>query len=242
MGTPTVAPEPHHRVSGEPDVILQKLLGPTALEWREALEELGVDVKDPKLHIPETSDARLLRVNLDTDKELEAILIYTDNRPATHALILKKEKDGWWQVGDFHYWWHWNSEQAEHLIELREIVWPGRKDVIVRRVNGGSGATATDLSIYRMYGGRLYRVFETNENNENMATAEHSDLSYYDADSAEQPSIVVHRIKPRLSAETATRPKQSGCTGYAWNASKFAFVEDKAATTKFCAGSEGVKK
>jgi hypothetical protein len=36
------------------------------------------------------------------------------------ALVFDQQKDGWMQVGRFDYWWHWDGNQAEKLIELRE--------------------------------------------------------------------------------------------------------------------------
>jgi hypothetical protein len=39
----------------------------------------------------------------------------------------------------------------------------GRKDIIVRERNGGTGVATTQLSIYRLHNGRLYRVFDTAE-------------------------------------------------------------------------------
>ena len=35
----------------------------------------------------------------------------------------------------------------------------GRKEIIVRGMGGGSGLQETDLSIYRMANGALYRIF-----------------------------------------------------------------------------------
>src|SRR5207244_1152175 len=120
-------------------------------------------------------------------------------RRLTTALVFDKSKDGWWQVGAFDYSWHWNSHTAERLIGLREFVSSRRKDLVVRQESGGTGVVRTDLAVYRMHNGALYRVFNINESWEYDAIGqpgvsvylEKHGVSFYDEDTAGRPSIMV---------------------------------------------------
>ena len=158
--TPVSKPEARHRVLASPATIFNNLLNPSTR--RLAYQQLGANPNDfdPSEHV---DDVRLLMVNLDDDEELEAILIYTIRMHVTRAIVLDKGSDGWWQIGEFDAWWHWTPKYAEQLISLEEIVWPGRKDIVVRVTSGGTDVVRTDLSVYRVYRGKLYRVFTVAE-------------------------------------------------------------------------------
>jgi hypothetical protein len=157
---PVSKPEPRHRAATSPLTIFTNLVSKTTETQRFALRQLGVRSGLDSLSV---DDVRLELSNLDTDNDFEAILIYTIGRRLTSAAVFDKFRDAWWQVGAFDYSWHWNSETAERLIGLREIVWPRRKDLVVRQESGGTGVVRTDLAVYRMYNGVLFRVFNINE-------------------------------------------------------------------------------
>ena len=88
--------------------------------------------------------------------------------------------------------------QAERLIELREIVWYGRKDIIVREQAGGTGVAETTLSIYRMYEGRLYRIFRMIEDRYDApiggsgTITQHRQIEFPELDPATGKFLVVH--------------------------------------------------
>jgi hypothetical protein len=232
-GTPTVAAEPHNRSIADPNTIFHNLLSPSEHGRQLALQQLSVGATEFEGHAPEVTDARLIWTNLDKNHELEAVVMYTDSRRATHAFVFAKQQNEWWQIGNFHYRWHWNSESAEHFVEFREIVWPGRKDLIVREASGGTDVVQTELRIYRMYGGLLYRVFTILEEKDVNAYLESNRLSYYDSDAAEPPSIVVRHVKIAHHADDAEGPADvATCSGYAWDAGKFAFLPSKTIRSK----------
>ncbi|MFN7919926.1 MAG: hypothetical protein U0Q16_07505 [Bryobacteraceae bacterium] len=117
-GTPLVKPEPRFRIDSDPRQIFQKLISPAEAERKAAARSLRWETAET----PVPFDARLLLVNLDSDDEQEVIFILSASPAATVALVLDHQREGWWQVGKFDYWWHWDSDQAERLIELRETV------------------------------------------------------------------------------------------------------------------------
>jgi hypothetical protein len=238
---PVSKPEPRHRVAGSPLTIFTNLSSAAAETRRLAYRQLGIDSSLESLDV---DDVRLEMLNLDTDDDLEAILVYTIGRRLTTAVVFDKSKDGWWQVGAFDYSWHWNSDTAERLIGLREIVWPRRKDLIVRQESGGTGVMRTDLAVYRMYNGALYRVFDINESWEYDALGQQNvsaylekhDVTFYDEDAAGHPSIMVRYTKTAYPTDTSAKPKieDLGCVAYGWDAAKFVFQPDTALTAKLC--------
>ena len=147
---PATKAEPRKKLNSDPVTVFQNLLGPSKDSRRVAYQALGWSKEAIDEALP-ADDARLYAVNLDADAELEYVLIVSAGPATTVAYVFDQDSQGWWQVGMFDYWWHWNADQAERLIELREIVWYGRKDIVVREQNGGTGVAETDLSIYRIY-------------------------------------------------------------------------------------------
>jgi hypothetical protein len=241
LANPVSKPEPRHRISASPLAIFTNLSSEGAEARCLAYRQLGIDSSLDSLHV---DDLRLEMVNLDADDEDEAILVYTIGRRLTTAAVFDKAKDGWWQVGAFDYSWHWKSDTAERLIGLKEIVRRQRKDLVVRQESGGTGVVKTDLAVYRMYNGALYRVFNINEfwyydaigQQDISAYLERHDVTFYDEDAAGRPSIVVRHTKTASLSVTSTKPKTEAlsCVGYAWDAPKFAFLPDDVITTKLC--------
>lgn len=154
-------------------------------------------------------------------------------------MVFQGKGQEWWVIGDFKYWWHWDPNEAEQFIELREIVWYGRKEIMVRDHEGGSGMAETTLSIYRMQDERLYRVFRTLEDgsysNGGTSEYEHRTLEYPEH-GLEAPAFLVARYVKRTEPAEGGRPVRvmRKCSVFRWDAAGFAFVGDKAATPKLC--------
>jgi hypothetical protein len=235
-------PGARRRITSDPLTIFRELLSPSEEERRRAYHAIRWDVDD------ETSppvDARLYATNLDADPDLEYILIVRGEFDQSAAYVFDRQQDGWWEVGQFSCWWHCFADQAERLIELREIVWYGRKDIIVREQGGGTGLTETTLSIYRLYEGRLYRVFQTTEDRDEGvigggSITQHRRIEFPESDPNEPKFLVVHYDKETESdaGEGKKRAETHSCTTYRWDAVKFTFVADKAAVDKLCTPRE----
>jgi hypothetical protein len=157
---PIAKPEARRRISLDPLTLFRNLLSTSTDDRRSAYRALRWD-QDDEASPP--TDVRLDATNLDADRDLEYVLIVRGSVDNSAAFIFDKDSEGWWEIGQFYCSWHCLADQAERLIELREIVWYGRKDIIVREQAGGTGVEETTLSIYRMYEGRLYRIFQTME-------------------------------------------------------------------------------
>lgn len=241
QASPRSEPERRHRVPESPMTIFTNLSSKATERRRLAYRQLGIDSSLESLDV---DDVRLEMVNLDADDDAEAILIYTIGRRLTSAVVFDRSKDGWWQVGAFDYSWAWNSDSAERLIGLKEIVWPRRKDLVVQQQSGGTGVMRTDVAVYRMYNGALYRVFNTTESWEYDAVGqprisaylEKRDVTFYDEDTAGRPSIRVQYTKTAYPAEASAKPKTEAlsCAGYAWDAVRFEFLPEPAITRKLC--------
>lgn len=239
VGTPLSKPEGRSRIGDDPRRIFQKLTSKSGAERRTAAQQLSW----PTSEFPEPFDARLLLVNLDTDDEQEVIFIVSGSPATTVALVFDRQREGWWQVGHFSYWWHWDANQAERFIELREIVKYRRKDIIVRERNGGTGVATTQLSIYRLHNGRLYRVFDTAEDEYHYIygggapVTETRRIEFPEADSSGQRFLVVHHRATR-EPDTPTKSNpithKSDCSAYRWDSSRFTFVLDDPAAGRLC--------
>ena len=239
---PSQKPEPRRRVGDDPRRIFLKLTSKSEAERRTAAQQLNWPKSEPA---PAPFDARLLLVNLDMDEEQEAIFVFTGTPLATVALVFDRQEDVWWQVGNFFYGWHWDANQAEALIELREIVEAGRKDIIVREPNGGTGFARTQVSIFRLHNSRLYRVFSAAEhelyaNKENTGEATESRRIEFETDPGLRAFLVVHHrkiTKPDTPTKRNPVMEKSDCSAYRWEADRFTFVLDRPAAIRLCQAS-----
>jgi hypothetical protein len=239
VGNPTSKPLQRRFVGVDPMMLYRGLLSSSPKERTQAFQQLRHQVTDASL----PADARLYALNLDSDDDLEYVLIVTVSPAATLAFVFDKSAQGWCVVGEFSYGWHWDANEAERLIEFREIAWYGRKEIIVRERGGGAGVTETALSIYRMHNGYLYRVFHTTEDafhyvyGAGRTEYEHRTIEYRDADADGHVFLVVHYDK-RIEPDQHSRPlpEVRSCSAFRWNAGSFVFVEDTTAAPKVCTG------
>jgi hypothetical protein len=187
--------------------------------------------------ITHAPNSRLARINLDEDQHLEAVLTYTSGRKVTTAVVFDLRSGRWWQVGEFEYSWHWDINQAERLMEFGEIVWSGTKELIVRDTSGGTGVASTDLSIYRMHRGLLYKIFAITEAIEDLTGTERCKLTYDDPQSG-HPTIIVNCTRTLFKTENGPdkqkESKITRCNAYAWDPRKLIFQMSTVATARLC--------
>jgi hypothetical protein len=234
---PTSKPLPRRFVGVHPITILSGLLSSSPEQRKQALQQLG----DLYTDATERIDASLRAVNLDADPELEYVLIAKGFPTGSTAYVFDRDEEGWWVTGEFSYWWHWDANEAERFLELREIVRYGRKDIIVRDTEGGTGLKVTELSIYRLNNGLLYRVFQTTEDREdwvvgtNRTDYVHRVIEFPDPDK-DGNVFLVSRYQKRSEFSPRTRPdrKIGSCSAFRWDANAFVFVEDKTAAATLC--------
>lgn len=247
--SPARRPEPRVRVMEDPLTIFQNLIGSSAANRRRALLDLGWNEEAKFAEDPNViGDARFYRVNLDDDPEMEAILKLTDGiGRETDALVFKKSGKEWWRVGVFSLSYMWTANDADHMLELRDIVGFDHKDIIIRVTAGGSDIQKEiGLGIYRLYKGRLYRTLETTEefavrrypDAGEMVEDERNDIYYPEPEQGKDAYIVVRRSKqdiPRSDWGVIDHPRKViGCVPYRWDPIKYLFVADRSASEKFC--------
>lgn len=204
---PHAAPERRRKLAVDPDTLLSQLLSKDIRQRRSALDQLDMSW----LGESGVSDVRLIAVNLDADPDLERVLIVRGNRDA--ASILKEMSGAWWEIGAF-------LHQGHHaFLEVETTVWPGTNDVIVRSGGSqGTGVGEVDLSIYRIWHGRLYRVLQIVENAYNFTGSVESTVTYPVLPTSGAPAIIVHQTN-----QTGQR-RDSKCLAYRWDLERFAFV------------------
>lgn len=242
VGVPSSQPQPRKRLMTGPVALIQALLGNDREKKGAALRQLGVTADSVEL-----SGLHVDFINLAQDHNCEAVLTFSDDNRSTSVFVMYGNGDEWWQIGEFHYWWHWDSEQAEHFIEFRETVWPGTKDIIVRTRSGGTDLVQTEFSIYRVYEAKLYKVFDIVAEKEYSALGvpgvqsfyERASISFMTEDDAGVPSIVVDRTRTAMGDNRAYRRRPLSCDGYAWSAKTFSFTRDQNITSNFCRSLKG---
>ena len=105
------------RLSVDPDSLLPRLLSRDARERLAAFHSVGLDFiaeRGPQ-------DIRLFALNIDADSDIERVLIVKAILD-TAAVVLKKDKDAWWELGRFMCCGP-GSRPVDPFIELWQTVW-----------------------------------------------------------------------------------------------------------------------
>jgi hypothetical protein len=239
-------PEPRMRIFAEPATIVQKLLSASEETRRIGFRQLGVRFESFSSRTPEVGEVRLFATNLDSDEHLERVLVYRID-PETIAMVFDWYDNAWWQVGTFS-----SRNSVKPLIELKPAVRSADNDVIVRVRGTGTGFTQTDLAIYRLAAGRLYRVFATVEEADYDTSGpskagawyfERRKLTFPVSNDTGQHFLIVHHTKASdeipnpPDGAPPCRPKSISCSVYRWNSNTFSFVRDQAAYSTYCHSS-----
>ena len=239
--------EPRERVDSDPLSILQKLESGAAAERQIGYQWLfgkSIDTRDIKA----PPAARLSFIQLDQDSDLEAVLLL-DVPNAKVAFVFDRASDGWWRVGKFDNRVRDVRQSFERMIEFRDLVGDNDgSDVIVRKWGYGTGVRGNRLSIYRLKGGSLHRVFETMEEQVDAANEPGIHLLYlrtflYFPDRSEtQGSVLVaHQMEAGVPEDQALLPESLvhrghtvECTVYRWDEKFFMFLQDEPSRKRFC--------
>ncbi|MCC6539661.1 MAG: hypothetical protein IT162_19080 [Bryobacterales bacterium] len=229
---PIAKPEPVRRVAAAPLRICQLLLSTSPAERLRGYGLLGVQL-DHDMGAPDVS---YRSVNLDADPDPESILVVSDGRTSSAYIFDAQSGGGWSIVGEFDYSWHWIASQAERFLTLQPLVSDGM-DILIRIEEGGTNVRHTDLSIYHLLNGRLYRTFQMEEANAydtfdtNVFVDERAEI---EVDDEQRPLVLIVRrrsdTKPKLGPEEITTKRT--CAAWRWNPAQFRFVAEPAAAAR----------
>ena len=244
VANPAAEPLARISVAEDPRKIFQRITSISAEERTLGAKQLGW----PGDEDPALGDARLFVTNLDSDEEMEVVFVLTrSRRVASVALIFDHQETGWMQVGQFEYFWRWNPDGAEGFIEFREIIDSGRKEVLVRLMNGGTGVAEQAVTIFRLHKGLLYPIFQMIEESYHTiccgtpdtggGVEDKREMSVHE--SAGGPVLLVEHeqttYSPVIRSEQgASRPQLVGCTAYRWVPERLTFAIDKKASAQLC--------
>lgn len=207
--------EPRRRLSINPDAMFPRLLSRNKPERDAAFKSFGMEFSASTG--PE--DIRLFAVNLDSDAELERVLL-VKSVSNLEATVMKRGTDGWWEVGHFSCC-SLNGGINDPFLELRQTVSYGVNDIIIHA--GGSqglGVAERRLMVFRLWRGTLYKALDIVESANNLGGSEDIRTSYPDTSLFSEPRVItVHRSK-----ETRGRKGPPVCELYRWDADKFAFL------------------
>lgn len=249
---PVGKPEPARRIAVDPASAFNDLFSPSLETRQRAFHQLGITSRDHTTEPSELDDGRMYRVNIDDDKDLEVVLLLDLGfSEGTRVLVFDRSQSQWRCIGEFTEWYMWDSGKAEAMLSLREIVDYGTKDLLIRTSGGGTDiAIARDLDIYRMFNGRLYKVFSCNEEFEHRIIGgpgsgsfvnERHTLHFAEKTESGGIYIVDEQTRTRLPdaplltrARIAATAHAVGCSAYRWDAVKFMFVVDQSAYATYC--------
>jgi hypothetical protein len=245
---PSAKPEPRRRIAADPGTIYRGLRSVSPEHRRFAHRQLFGAVKSGDLLPQAPADAKLISANLDTDEELEFILKINGPGGVTFVGVFDQDTVGWWQVGEFLYWWHWSEARAERVVSLRETVHAKQKDLLIRIANGGTEMVETALSIYRLHEGRLYRVFTTVEESEyavwgtDETVVETCRIELPVPDETVDRFIVARHTKVTSLQGRPNKRVRRACVVHRWDESRFVFSPDSSVNSRFCAASRPAAK
>lgn len=215
--SPQFAAEPRRKLAIDPDTLLPRLLSPEARERADAFTRAGLEIMGDQ----EPQEVRLLALNIDSDPDLERVLIVKGlgGMISMGAAVYKKENGVWWQLGGF-FCCGPGSQPNDPFIEMRQIVRYGTNDIVIHAGGSqGTSAGAWQLMVFRVWKGSLYKVLDIVESAYNFAGPEQTRVSYPNTEHSSAPPVIsVHRTKEVRNRRSST------CTQYRWDADRFAFV------------------
>lgn len=181
------------------------------------------------------NEVRMVRANLDEDRDEEAIVIasWKRSRRPPRAIVFDRRSDAWRQVAEFDGGLHWADEGSARFVQVRSLVSPDREDLIVRDATGGTGFVGIRLAVHRMRNGTLHEVFsgaesqETYEFDKQVTVLEAATFDF-------QPPRIVERRReirePELRTSQKPHAQSDTCGVFQWSEPAFRFVPDPAAT------------
>lgn len=209
----------------DPDEAYRDLISGDATRVASAAKSLDIEM----LVAPAPGFVRSIAANLDADPELERVL-FVESHGRGIAIVFARKAGIWWQIGNFICGMP-SGRCPDEFVEPKQTVWYGTNDIVLHSnvVGGAGGVSQHNLTIFRMFAGQLYPVFDVIEEAYSWRDSESSRIRLHDPDqSHESPMIVVNRTK-RLGGKRSTE-----CIPYKWNVEKFAFLP-VAPTRALCA-------
>ncbi len=129
-------------------------------------------------------------------------------------------------------------KSAETLIALKATVHYGRNDLLIRSHSGGGGGLSeTEVTLYRLYKGRLYWVFRTLEESWSLARVERTTVIFPEEYTGGKKYLAVAKSRWMCSNpdKAATcRTRALSCTVHRWDPKHFTFVVDSTEQDRFC--------
>lgn len=183
---------------------------------------LAVMVASPEAFVEQlrrdgAREIRVDRVQLDSDAELEAVVRFEQEGTGAFAVVLDLQKTEWREVGRFNTWWNYVRADGERLVEWRETVEAGVKDLVVRTRSGGTEDSRTVLEVWRLRAGRMVPVLTVTEQETAM---EHPSGDVYST------AARVGFELGRVTVEAVRQPGEKRTSAaFVWNAAQFRFVD-----------------
>lgn len=149
-----------------PEVILAALRNEDVIVRREAFRRLflrpGVattyyDYERDRDYPERVERAEVKYINLDDESEPEAVLTFVRYENPV-ALILKKDKCGWWLAGALGSWLRYEDYPYQDWLEMPESVKPGVHEILVRESTGDATRYERNVRLLKLTDGALTQV------------------------------------------------------------------------------------
>ena len=154
-----------------PEAILVALKNEDVLARREAFRRLflrpGVattyyDYERDRDYPERVERAEVKYVNLDDQSDMEAVLTFVRYENPV-ALILKKDKCGWWLAGALGAWLRFEDYPYQDWLEMPEAVKPGVHEILLRESTGDATRYTRNVRLLKLTDGALTQVAEFTE-------------------------------------------------------------------------------
>lgn len=154
-----------------PEVILGALKSEDVIVRREAFRRLFLrpgaattyyDYERDRDYPERVERAEVKYVNLDDESELEAVLTFVRYENPV-ALILKKDKCGWWLAGALSAWLRFEDYPYQDWLEMPEALKPGVHEILVRESTGDATRYERNVRLLKLVDGALTQVGEFTE-------------------------------------------------------------------------------
>lgn len=129
---------------------------------RPGVADVYFDYERDREYPERVNEARVRYVNLDADREPEALLTFVRFEQPV-ALVLKHTACGWQLCGALSAWLRFEDYPYLDWLELPELITPGTHELLVHESTGDASSYVRKARVLKLFGGALVQVAEFTE-------------------------------------------------------------------------------
>jgi hypothetical protein len=246
-----------------PSELLNQLLSPQFEVRVQALKLVNVPplfltLKDQNgQNWTKVSEARLLYGHYREGRDLAIIALKMEMMGSMFASVLLRRESTWERVGLFTSCCKYDSNPLDGFIRLRPVLQSAQTDILVHQSDSASGASFSDLSIFRVRNNRLENIYKTRDKvvnchptgNRDYCTLNQTRIEYTNLNNT--PALAVAKLEsiqpvPRAQGQgpatwyppplgVLRNIHRIGCEILLWDETRTSFVLSQRFTNLYCA-------